>query len=432
VSRSEPSSRPPIDLGALVESLQEGDDAAVIAAFRGRTEAERRAVAPHLLGLRRAGWQYTIEDDGTMRRVPHRFLDTAVAALFGCCTLTEIKRLDVEHKFGKMCNDTTYEVLVDRRPPWVTSWASWACERQARKSGRAFGLFGLVRPLIRAGVCDPLDTDAYILAMVFWKDREYNFKVRWFGDPMCNPPRDEANRRALAEHAAGCRTFTQKLLDDPALIDDELWRIFDVGWRPSRVVSEKWNRHLITAFVTLAATGRIERDRVLSSTLDTLTRDTTTPMPASFFIALWRAFEPSLAERSAHQAGFLHLLNQPLSSVVSFALDQLEELEQDGALHARGFVAEVEGVLLTMPVDTVLRALKALERIARDESDVAAEALVVVTAALLHANPKVHDAAASVLARCARTIDATVAAAIEAKLEGVSPALVARLRGLSD
>ncbi|MDE0805542.1 MAG: DUF6493 family protein [Acidimicrobiales bacterium] len=395
--------------------MARGDDDAIVEMFRDRKEKERRDVGPELSRLQR-------EYLGYGRRVPHEYGDTACAAVFASCTLTEIKHLNVEHTFGTFCNETTLAVLVDRRPAWVTKWAEWALEREARPSGRADGLWVLVRNLIRAGVCEPLDSDAYILGMIFGiGSPRYHIRSRVHGVHSLGIPRDE---EAIEKYRDANRSWSVlgSFLDDPSLLDHEIWRIFEVPGRPSRQLSassadsrDGW----IDAFVTLSAEGRISRQRVLESTLDALARDVTQHQ-SKWFVALWTALGATRDEGASNQERLLHLLDRSVPAVVQFALRELGQLQKEGRLDAEAFISEIEGPLLTMPVATAKAGLRMLDRVGKAHPELRSDALLATTSALLHDHSKVQDSAIQILAKRRGPIDPDLESAIDANSDALT------------
>lgn len=421
--------REPIDPGAVIEALARGDNEAALAMFQGRTEAERRPVGAVLGPLAAQLWYTTRELPRYDRLVPHIYADLSCAAVFACCTLTQVKRLN-EHRFGLMCTDLTVDVLVDRRPPWVTAWATWALEQEARPSGRADGLFILVRKLIRAGVCEPLDTDPYILAMLHCDHNYYGPWRRHQALELRPRTQEERFARQRAREAAK-RSIRQILLDDPELLDREVWRIFDVRGRPSRELNSSPERaaEWIGTLVTFADEGRLDRSRMLNATLDALTRGLT-KRQAGWFVDLWHALQVTPQERTGRQDRLLHLLANPVASPVSLALDELDLLEAAGELDVQSFVTEVEGVLMTQPVALVRKALRLLDRVARDHPESRTDAHIVMTAAFVHANPGVRDAAITSLGRGPRPLAAPVALAVEANIDGLSQPQINKITAL--
>ncbi|MET0715559.1 MAG: DUF6493 family protein, partial [Mycetocola sp.] len=402
--------RPPLDADELIAAWKIGDDDTVLAAFRGRSESERRAVAPTLFKAARH------PEYPEPPAYPHEYDDTVMAALFACGSLTEVKRLD--HRFGPMCNELTYEVLVDRQPSWITAWAEWALDRNASPSGSADALWWLVRKLIRARVCEPLDSDGYILGMISGlSDHWYLRRGRWTANEHNGVPGDPAAYdQWYKRYHSGTPTLVELLRADPELIDQEIWRLFEVPGRPScglgppdRNGKDGW----ITAFVTLADDGEIDRMRLLDTTLDALARDIS-QYQTRWFVALWQALEPTNEERATFQDSLLHLITHPVNTVVRFALGELTRLEYVGGVDAARFCAEIDGAVITGSVDVAQAALSVLARLAQRDPTNATTAAVPLASGLLHANVRVRQTAARLLDQSPARDEPTVRNAIEA------------------
>jgi len=400
------SDREPVDVDRLLEALRHDDERTVIDTFRGRSEPERRAAAGIVFALTREH-QAGLERDRAL-----------YGACFACGTLAEIKRMDIAHQWGGVCNDVTYEVLLDRRPKWVTAWATWALDRQARPSGRGEGMWTLVRKLIRAGVCEPLDTDAYIIGMLFGLG-SYQFNMPWD---------DEACRRHM--DAVRVQRTDHLLLADPGLLEHEVWQIFEVPGRPSRQLGhtkptrDRWT----VALVTLSREGHLDRDRLLTATLDALARDITA-FQANWFIGLWWTLRPTLPERQQHQQAVLHLLGHHVSAIVNFALGELERTQDGGAPGAPTLLVKaIEPALLTMPVATVKQALKLLDRIAKEDVSGRRSAVAAAATGLLHTNAAVRAATVRFIVRHAHGLDAELASVVQASLDGLTPEEQEKLR----
>jgi hypothetical protein len=310
----------------------------------------------------------------------------------------------------------------------VTSWAVWALDRQATLSGGATHLWYLVRQLIRAGVCDPLDTDGYILGMVFG-ELSFGVPFRWFGNEGLGIPRNDAAIDAAFDSMRK-RLLADALRSDPGLLEREIWRIFEVPGRPSRQLGVPNERGWISALTTLSASGEIDRYRLHDAVLDALARDITA-YQATWFASLWHALDPAPAERERNQARLLHLLGHPVPVVVQFSLDEMDALAAGGTLDAKGFSAEVDGVLLTMPVATARHALGLLDRIAVTQPSARTQALVATATGLLHASASVRAASARLIATRAVNGDTEVAAAIEANGGALTDREAGRLRAIT-
>src|SRR5262249_403568 len=97
-------------------------------------------------------------------------------------------------------SDDAFAVLADRRPPWLCEWAdavlSWGGADRLR-----FGMIDrwrLIRRLVRAGLCERPRSSQYINGML-----------------------------ATLSSFVDRRSVLEELREDPGLLDDEVWAIFE-------------------------------------------------------------------------------------------------------------------------------------------------------------------------------------------------------------
>ena len=99
----------------LEPALLAYDVRTVIEAFKGRSEKERRALAPALIRAHRQYGPYA------QRGV--------VLALLASASLSELRRLEGSMGWHIEFGDEEYEVLADRRPSWLEPWLRRQLER---------------------------------------------------------------------------------------------------------------------------------------------------------------------------------------------------------------------------------------------------------------------------------------------------------------
>lgn len=417
--------RPALTYEALLPLLAAGDDAATLELLRGRTERERRAVGPRLTAAFR-DWQ------GFRELVPYRHQDTAVAAIFGTASLTELKRLRELHRWGAYCSEPTYAVLDDRRPDWLDRWVDFALGEEAKSAGRATNAWAFVRLLTRSGLCAKPTCDAYTLDMLRGLGAApFEYRTRWSewerearepGSPAPQHPDGAAHRQRFGE-----RSIESFFADDPELLDDEIWRLFRVRGRPSRMLNtdeHEWWAHL---FVRLASTGTIDRGRVLDEAVAAMGRSFP-PAQLRWCVRLHELLETTAEERRDHVPDYLHLLASSEKAVVKFAVGTLATIEDEGNLDAEALLGSLDPVLLTAPKVTAVAALKLLDRVATGSPVLAPLALEVAIAGLSTAHPGVQDAAAKVIgAHWSEGRNPAAVEALTAHLELVDPAVRPRI-----
>src|SRR5262245_42839553 len=127
----------------LQAALEKGDVQACLALFAGKSEKERQAVA-NLAAIwlkRQAKEMFLDTGPGTLSR--NTKLDAAEVAALASCSFSELKKFGWR---GVPLEENAYEVMLDRRPPWVEQWATMVLEINPRH-------FSLVRRLVREGLC---------------------------------------------------------------------------------------------------------------------------------------------------------------------------------------------------------------------------------------------------------------------------------------
>jgi len=168
----------------LLETIvRAGDVEACLAFFADMPENERRKLAPLARQVLREG-------DGD----DEPFAPCERVALLATASLTEVKRFRHKVLPGWLEDDFEPErrILENRRPAWLQSWCKWALEKGYRG-------WPLVRALVRDGACPPPETDMYVLGMI-----QGVHANNW-------------NRSVLAG-----------LRDDPELLENEVWRLFEI------------------------------------------------------------------------------------------------------------------------------------------------------------------------------------------------------------
>ncbi len=385
----------PAELQALLEA---NDAEGCIALFAGATEAERRKVASVAAARLRAvtagiaarhvallptlseDLSKLIASDVVSLRAGLRPAQIAVLATASCGAL---------RKFGERAlppPDDAFAVLADRRPPWLGEWAeatlSWGGADWWRS--RMGDRWRLVRRLVRAGLCERPRTSRYINAMPY----------------------------ALSTGILG------ELRDDPGLLDDEVWRIFET--EPERGVYSGVSADLFAALATLAEEGQIPRLRLLEAILDGLARDFL-DQHARCLVQFYEMLRPTADEQAERVDRYLGLTASRNPSTVTFALRMLAALEQEGRLDAEKVVSAVGPVLLARAKGTVLAALGLLERAAGREPGVRTRAASVALGALAHESPAVHEAVIDMIERHGDRNDGALVEELRARFETIAP-----------
>jgi hypothetical protein len=375
-----------------------------VAYFANATEKERASVAKRVVGrLKKLGGGIAArlidrvgilageyEGDSLRSVFPHlgvqfRHIHAAQVAALACAPFGELKKLRLRGLAG---GESAYAVLAARRPPWINEWADFACETST-------GFWSLVRRLVREGVCERPQGAGYIEGM-----------LTTVGMGRSRLPILEA------------------LLEDPGLLEFEIWQIFELEPRPqTHLLLADWSGmppeySWSAALVSLADTGKVSRPRLLDATLDGLHRDFHEAR-ARWFAGLHERLSPTADERAGRADRYLSLLHSRNGSTVAFALKSLGIIQKAGRLNAEALFDNLRPALGGRTKGVVRDALKLLDRAARAEGP-AGRAAALAAEALLQEWPDVQGLAADVIGHSGRADDAGLRGLVQERLPGVA------------
>ena len=262
---------------------------------------------------------------------------------------------------GLPSNEAAFRVLSDRRPEWLDQLVELVCDEEDRLNQRR----PLIRRLVREGYCRAPGGPRYI-------------------DLMLASLQMEASRKEGGLAAV--------LLDDPGLLEYEIWRIFDTEPGPRTASLLMPSTDAIPAkfawdgaLAQLAREGRIARERLLDAALDGLSRDMH-ELRARWFASLHDRLEPTLDERAAQSARYVDFLASRNPSTVGFALKVLKGLLKEGRLDPDGFIDHLTPVFHARTKGTLKQALALLDlAVGRsNDSAIKSRAVLIATDGLVH------------------------------------------------
>lgn len=375
----------PLSFADLEPALEREDVDEVVVLFTARSEAERRKVAADVWR-----WCTNVErsEHGTTPEMAFYWRrKVATPAVLACATKTELRKMQRWLAFG----DASFQVLDDRRPEWLGPWMEALLEKNP-------GMWGFCHRLVLAGAIPKPKSDVYIVGMFF----SYTSDGR-----RSRSPRDLVG-------------------EDPGLLEDEIWRFFEVeGRRRGQSLTsrgQQWSALLLE----LSEQGAISRDRLLNYTLDALTRDFSA-YNARWFQDFHGRLSPSLEEQAARAERYLHLLGSQVSPTARLAIDVLRNLDASGRLSAPQYCEAAELAVSSGPKVVAQAAVELLERVvARDPSARSRAAGTGVTA-LAHQDIDVQRRALDVISHNADPGDVDVRSALLAVADSVAPSLRGRI-----
>jgi hypothetical protein len=247
----------------------------------------------------------------------------------------------------------------------------------------------IVRPLVREGVVPTPDRPSYTIEM-------------------------------LAGVAYG--DVTELLAGDPGLLDDEVWRLFEVegGGEHSLANHEKFFRDRWGHFFRdLAARDPAMRERLLDVSLAALGRDFST-YRAGWFSRFHESLVPTDEERARRADAYLGLLRSRVGPTVSFAVAALKKVDRAGLVSADRVLDRVGPVLFEGSTGAAKAGLALVKRAGAPSVEAARRAAIVATEALGHESPEIQRAALDLVAKLVPGQDADVAKAIGDRLSEIA------------
>ena len=222
-------------------------------------------------------------------------------------------------------------------------------------------------------------------------------------------------------------TIYESLRADPGVLDDELWRAFQIegGGEVSFAAQDKYRPAEVSwsaAFRRLVAEGLLERPRLIDATLDALGRGYIA-FRAGWLVQFHARLEPTADERLERLQSYLGLLGSPTAQVQSFAVKALAELDKTTPLPEAELVEAIAPAVLNPAKGTATRALRLLDAAAGRSETSRPAAARVAAEALLHESPDVQRRALAIVERFGDND-----AVLVARLEGAAPVVASSLR----
>jgi hypothetical protein len=342
----------------ILERIDAGDADGVLDSIAGMTAAERSAayarVTPEverlheLVHVQGQQWAHPNGTDAQRR--------AAAAAVLGLAT--------GEQMGGRRFGDAALIADAVRRcaPGWATPEGLRTCTE------RSTSFFPTIALLVREGLAAWPEGDAVVehVASVGFRSRV----------PLVDVVRDRL---------AGTLDF--------------LYRLFEVegGQTTSLASCDKYRRDenkWSTTLLALSATGELDRDRLLTASLEALERDFA-PFRAGWYKRFHDALKPTPADRAARKDHYVRLLGSAVPQTVSFAVGQVDRLARKKLVGDEALDA-LRPVMTAKAKATVVKAVKLAQRLARtpEETTLACELLLD---ALLHEEVAVQEAALDAL-----------------------------------
>jgi hypothetical protein len=233
----------------LQELVFKGDATRVAEALNPLDERARRALAQKAFDLFKASIDYNRQSELARSLWAHGHPAAAVVpiALLACCDATKARR--VEHAHDPKIQEAMLGVLLARKPAWIDAWLAHRLDDEFVPPA----FWDVVRGLVRAGVAQRPASPGYIALMVTGLQARVWEKRKPFAP------------------------VSQLLLEDPALLEWEVWRLFEVqhrafdkDWFDGQANTPQGYETWTQALLKLCAQGRIERTKLIDAVLSGL------------------------------------------------------------------------------------------------------------------------------------------------------------------
>lgn len=365
-----------------------GDEAAVQALLADRSEAERADLIPVAREIVAAEKRKGIDAIG--------HLPATLLIAYGLLPVSDIRKLGW---WSNHLPDRLPDVLRRRSPDRLVPIVEYLLD------DFGFHAWRPVRTLVREGIVPRPARPSYTIAML---------------------------------SATRYRGAAELLAEDPALLEVEVWRLFEVegGGEDSLANHEKFFGDTWGAvFRDLAARDPAQRDRLLDASLAALARDFST-YRAGWFSRFHESLAPTDDERAERAEAYLRVLRSRVGPTVSFAVAALARISRAGRLPPEVLLDRIGPVLVEGSAGTAKAGLDLVARAGAGSLDDARRAAVTATDALANASPEVQGRAIALIGKLLHGTDDAVGRALADQLPDVAAsqrtaatALLARLGG---
>jgi hypothetical protein len=389
------------DLSGVVErAIKDGDADRVRDLVLPLKETERRTLAKHFReSFERVdwNWQNRFEPQRIAGRVAWAATATARQLTTNAWALQAPSSFEIEPRIA--------DVILARGSRFVGDFTRMALQSEWARP------WSLVRRAVREGLIERPEGEGYVRAMVH-------------------------GVAAGREDHGRLESVYDGLLADPALLDEDVWLVFEHEVGSELANSAVWSysggqysglgeNRWIYALTRLADDGRLDRQRLLDASLDALMRDFR-PSTLTWYAQLHEALEPTHDERAARLDRYLALVTSPAAPTLKAGLAALKAL---GESVPSDDLARASTAALVQPQKThAVAMLRQLEAAVKRDEKARPALLAAAAEALAHEKPDVQERALKLLERYEQ--DAPRAELL-AYIDVVTPMLRSRLERLT-
>lgn len=283
-------------------------------------------------------------------------------------------------------------VLADRKPPWLADLVNRMLTRSFEPGVESWPL---ARRLVRLGAIHRPDAEEYGVKMIKAL-AQMPSAIRLDNNVS---PKEEAEA-----FGTGGDRLARVLLDDPGLLEDEVWRLFTIpaagkemewktyyGFLP---LGEQW----ADALAQLAGQGQLDRGRLIDACLEAFLRDFP-PNHVAWYTTLHDRLAPTAAEKAERAARYLALLAAQAKPGVTLGQRGCAELLEAGTLDVTAFLAASPPALVYPQKSVVTTQLKIIGKFAARQPGRRDDALATAAQAFGHQREDVQAAALQLIGK---------------------------------
>lgn len=378
------------DMQSRLQALLEkpGTSKKVLAMLKPLNEKQRQELAPFCdKWLRKTGKDQYLTTKNGFKLNP--LMESAEIAAFCVCGITAIKK---NGRWWLPDDKIVLEVMKQRKPKWAPElvelllnstyfWNSWR----------------LVRELIRAKLCPKPDNPRYYSGMI---------------SGLC-AYRFEKKRR----------TLTAALKDDPDLLKDEVWRLFELEGEAENTLANAdrfENTNWLGTLVKYCRDGKLSRPRLLDCSLSALELGFN-HYRSKWFMDFFDQLKPDKKELKKHSDTILNLTSSPTPNITKWAFQWLQKLFKDGIVtDCNAITNALEPLMQVRQKGSVLAALKMLASVLKDNPQNVSQICSLAAVGLSHEKADVQKAALKFVTTNAPPDDSELRKSVEDSLPLVS------------
>ena len=307
-------------------------------------------------------------------------MPVTTTAIYCTGNLTEIKKLAWRMPDGNVVLD----VLTARKPNWVAQFVEMLLGRS-----NFWNNWRLCRQLVRRGLCPKPANPHYYTGMIT------GLGGRW---------------------SRGETTVLDELRNDPHLLQDEVWRLFEYEGEADNTLAnvDRWeDSNWSGALVALSKEGTLPRGKLLDAALRALELGFN-HYRARWFFNFFDRMEPTDQELKQRASRILDLIGSLTPNVAQWAFDKQQFMLDRELIKIGSDVIRANATLLgSRHKKTVLQTLALFDQAANTSTQAAREVCLTTAEALSHDKADVQKAAFKLIEKYGSPEDRDLHEAVE-------------------